>query len=124
VNNVGTVVVNGETKGSVDYSWTEDGKLFTTSGTADWSTWTSSAGAATVWPEGRQNVRVTYDHGYVSGTTVDVPNDVRMVALSVAERLVLQGPVILETIGDVTVRWSTNQLDLTDGEKAILAKYR
>lgn len=73
------------------------------------------------WPAGRQNVTVTYVHGY---GTADVPRDVRAVALSVAQRLVIQGPPIQETVGDVSLRYSTSQLDLTAGEMAILAKYR
>ena len=41
------------------------------------------------WPTGRQNIQVTYSHGYESA---DLPRSVRMVALAVAARLVVQGP--------------------------------
>lgn len=74
-----------------------------------------------VWPEGYQNVTVTYVHGYADA---DIPRDLRMVALSVASRLVVQGPAQYETVGDVSVRYGTNATDLTDGERRILRKYK
>jgi hypothetical protein len=74
-----------------------------------------------VWPKGRQNVSVTYEHGY---TTTDFPRSVKMVALEVASRLVVQGPVQEESQGDLRVKYSVAATDLTAGEKAILRKYR
>ncbi|HMF60999.1 MAG TPA: hypothetical protein VK595_11545 [Vicinamibacterales bacterium] len=73
------------------------------------------------WPAGRQNVVVTYDHGYADA---DIPRDVRMVALAIASRLVLQGPLIQETLGETSARYGVNSTDLTNGELRILRKYR
>jgi hypothetical protein len=47
-----------------------------------------------------------------------------MVALEVASRLVVQGPVQEESQGDLRVKYSVAATDLTAGEKAILRKYR
>jgi hypothetical protein len=74
-----------------------------------------------VWPRGRQNVVVKYKHGYRS---TDVPDDVRMVALELAKRLVIQGPAVSETNGDVSVRYGLNADDLTANERRILRKHR
>ena len=74
-----------------------------------------------VWPAGRQNIEVTYEHGYA---TADLPRSVRMVALHIASRLVIQGVAQYETVGDVQMRYGVNATDLTDGERRILRKYR
>ena len=74
-----------------------------------------------IWPAGRQNVTVTYDHGWPDE---DIPRDLRMVALAIATRLFVQGPSAQETIGDVSVRYAANATDLTAGELRILNKYR
>lgn len=128
VNAVGTVVVNGVTKGTLDYVSTTDGKLFATSGTANWTTWANGwswlRGGTAVWPAGRQNVVVTYDHGYVDGTAAAVPADVRMVALALASRLAVQGPAMAETQGTDSIRYAAASTDLTNGEQMILRKYR
>jgi hypothetical protein len=110
VNNAGTVTVAGAA--IEDFMLNGHGVLLR--GTA-------GSNPRPLWPKGRQNVTVTYDHGF---TTIDMPRDVRMVALSIAARLVVQGPAIQEQIGAVTVRYGTNATDLTNGEKAILRKYR
>lgn len=118
VSAAGTVVVNGGTLEADDYGFTSDGLLIRTDGTATWSSWTTSPSA--YWPQGRQNVTVTYDYGY-SGT---VPGDVRMVALMIAHRLVTQGGNTSETVGQVTKRYAAAATDLTNGEQAILRKYK
>ena len=74
-----------------------------------------------VWTAGRQNVEVTYVHGYPDA---DLPRSVRMVALTIASRLVIQGVAQYETVGDVQMRYGVNATDLTDGERRILRKYR
>jgi hypothetical protein len=74
-----------------------------------------------IWPEGRQNVTVTYDHGYADS---DLPRDVRMVALSIASRLVVQGVATQESNGPVSVTYGGPATDLTAGEERILQKYR
>jgi hypothetical protein len=73
------------------------------------------------WPRGRQNVTVTYDHGYAD---TDLPRDVRMVALSIASRLVVQGVATQESNGPVSVTYAGAATDLTLGEHRILQKYR
>lgn len=81
---------------------------------------TSTVGFAK-WPEGRQNVTVTYNHGFANDA---VPNDVMMVALMVASRLAVQGPLKSESIGQVSATYAVAATDLTEGEKLILRKYR
>jgi hypothetical protein len=110
VNAVGTVF-EGSTAVS-DFSLNGNGILFRGSAGVD---------PRPVWPRGRQNIQVTYDHGYAE---VDLPRDVRMVALSIASRLVVQGPALEESIGDVRVKYGVNSTDLTNGELRILKKYR
>jgi hypothetical protein len=139
----GTVVVDGY--GTItDYVLADNGRLIrkNLSGTAsvdewwlyDWLWgWPSSPYASTIfnnsvavppapiWPYGRQNVTVTYDHGY-AGTAI--PQPIREVALSYAARLVTQGAAISETVGAVSVRYAGAAGDLTTTEKLILRKYR
>lgn len=119
VTNVGTVTVNGEE--ITDYAYTENGKLIRTSEEEPtWSTWGQSYQPSSFWPQGRQNIEVSYTHGY-AGT---VPSDVRMVALSIAHRLVTQGGAISEQVGDVRKTYAVSSTDLTNGEKAILRRYK
>lgn len=119
VSAAGTVVVNGGTLESDDYTVTAGGHLIRTGGTATWSAWSQTGYACAYWPKGRQNIEVTYDHGEDT-----VPSDVRMVALMIAHRLVTQGGATSETVGPVTKRYAVASTDLTAGEKAILRKYR
>ena len=112
VTAAGTVVLNGGTV--TDYVLNGNGMLFR--GTAG-----SRSYYRPFWPVGRQNITVTYDHGYPDA---DLPRDVRMVALSVASRIVVQGVASEESVGDVRIRYSAASMDLTEGEKAILNKYR
>lgn len=81
----------------------------------------SSEDVVPSWPEGRQNITVVYDHGWA---TASVPADLAMVALAVAARLAVQGPLLQESMGQTAVRYAVASTDLTDGEKAILRKYR
>lgn len=111
VSTVGTVVVNGGTV--ADYRLNDNGVLFRTAGTATSWDWPVQ------WPAGRQNIAVTYDHG---GTAV--PSDVRMVALTIASRLVIQGVAQSEVLGSQQIRYGTNSTDFTAGERAILRKYK
>lgn len=91
-----------------------------------WSTQSIRA----VWPVGRNNLEVTYSHGYTDDL---LPRDIRMVALSIAARTYQQsagasGSVVSETIGQYSVRYSdsssTSSSDLNFSEKTILRKYR
>ena len=116
VTNAGTVLVNGGT--ITDYiPPTPDGFLYR--GTAIAGPWQRP-----IWPLGRQNVQVTYDHGYlIAGTVNNVPRSIRMVALMIAQRLVVQGVAQSETVGDVTMDYGMAASDLTKGENAILYGY-
>lgn len=110
VSAAGTVTVNG----TAETAWTvtPTGMLFR-----------GSAGVVPrlEWPRGRQNIEVTYDHGYAAA---DLPTSVRMVALALASRLVVQGVAQSETVGDVTVAYAASSTDLTDNELRILIKHR
>jgi hypothetical protein len=110
VSRAGTVLVNGTAV--TDYTLNGNGILFRGS---------VGVNQGSTWPAGRQNISVTYDHGYAA---VDLPRDVRMVALSIASRLVVQGPAKQESLGAVSVTYAVNATDLTNGEKLILGKYR
>jgi len=110
VSAAGTVVVNGGTV--TDYMLNDNGILFR--GTA-------GCDPRPVWPIGRQNVRVTYDHGYAE---VDLPRDIRAVALTIAERFAVQGVAIEESVGPVRIKYAAAATDLTNGEKWIIHKYR
>jgi hypothetical protein len=111
VADAGTVLVDGEE--IVDYVLTDNGILIRKSVEAPFSTLT--------WPMGRQNITVIYDYGYLEA---DMPQDVRMVALAIASRLVLQGPAIQEAVGENSMRFAVASTDLTAGEAAILRKYK
>ena len=110
VMTAGTVIVNGGTV--TDYMLNGNGILLR--GTA-------GCDPRPVWPIGRQNVTVTFTHGYAE---VDLPRDVRMVALSIASRLVVQGVALEESVGPVRMKYANAATDLTNGEKMILGKYR
>lgn len=110
VANAGTVSVDGAAV--TDYMLSDNGLLLR--GTA-------GVLPRPTWPEGRQNVTVTYEHGYQDSS---LPRDVRMVALSLASRLIVQGVAVQETVGDASVRYAGPASDLTAGEQMILAKYR
>lgn len=75
----------------------------------------------TTWPEGRQNVEVTYEHGY---ETADFPRSVRMVAVAIAARISVQGLASSESLGDVSVTYAGPAMDLTANEQRILQRYR
>lgn len=73
------------------------------------------------WIKGRQNFTVTYTHGYPDA---EIPRDLRMVALSLAGRIYMQGPVVFESIGKRQVRYAGPAMDLSKSEHAILLKYK
>lgn len=113
VVSVGTVSVNGSA--ITDYVATDRLLLRGSVGECSWSGWRPT------WPRGRQNIEVSYVHGY---GTADVPRSVRMVAVSIASRLIVQGPAQSETVGDVTMNYGMAASDLTQGELRVLNKYR
>lgn len=118
VSNVGTVNLIdslGGTTAVTDFAVSEQGILFRTRGSA------LDPSPPYVWPAGRQNVEVNYTHGY---GTADFPADIRIVALSAAARMVIQGPAMFEVMGQQQIRYGVNSTDLTPGEKMVIAKYR
>jgi hypothetical protein len=110
VNSAGTVTVNGGTVS--DYTLSSNGILFR--GTA-------GVDPRPVWPMGRQNVQVIADVGY---DDQDIPRSVRKVALDVAVRMVVQGPLKQETVGPVSASYAVNNADLSSTEMLILRKFR
>lgn len=110
VTTVGTVTVNGVDED--EFMWTAEGKLLR--GTA-------GELPRTAWPRGRQNVAVTYVHGW---TADEIPRDIRVVALSVATRLIVQGIARAESIGETSVTYASASTELLPGEQRILRKYR
>lgn len=121
VLNAGTVLVNGGTV--TDYVVdTDRGRLVRKLDVAasDWWWDIDWSVLGTVrWPQGYQNVEVTFEHGYS-----DIPSDVKMVALNIAQRLVVQGPAVYETAGPDSVRYAGPAMDLSTTEKLVLHKYR
>lgn len=117
VTAAGTVTVAGTA--ITDYVLNGNGILYrkTTGTDVDYT----DAYRTLTWPVGRQNVVVTYDHGYADA---DLPRSVRMVALAIASRIAVQGGALQEAVGDTSVRYAVASTDLTNGEKAILRKYR
>lgn len=110
VSAAGTVTVNGTAV--TDYELSDNGMLLRGSAGID---------PRPVWPSGRQNVVVTYDHGYASA---DLPRSIRMVALSLAARILVQGVAVEETVGQVRVKYAGPAMDLSKSEEMILRKYR
>jgi hypothetical protein len=81
---------------------------------------TNGAYPRPTWPAGRQNVQGTVVTGY---GTADMPRSVKMVALAIASRLVIQGPALEENLGSSRVKYAAASTDLTAGELRILRKY-
>lgn len=72
------------------------------------------------WLYGRGVIEVTYTHGYET-----VPDDLVLLATTLAARVYDQGLVSSENIGGVQTTYSTSAaLDLSSGEQVLLAKYR
>lgn len=114
VSTVGSVTVNGTAV--TDYTLNNNGILFRGSVSAEGSPYSAST-----WPEGRQNVSVSAVYGY---STADFPRSVRMVALALASRLVVQGVALEESVGPVRMKYAVASTDLTKGELIVLRKYR
>ena len=117
VSAAGTVTVAGGTV--TDFVLNGNGILFRKASDTDVDY--TDAYRTLTWPVGRQNITVTYEHGFADA---DLPRDVRMVALAIASRLVVQGVATEETIGDVRMKYAGAASDLTAGELRILRKYR
>jgi hypothetical protein len=108
--NCGTVVIANQ--GTItDYMLGEANRLLR--GTAG----AGGVGTRPFWPRGRQNITVTYEHGFLPD---DLPRSVRMVALSIATRIVVQGVAESETVGDVSISYGGRAGEITAGEKNVL----
>lgn len=116
----GTITSGTVTGGSAVTDWAlrDDGVLLRTAGAAVAVT---DDVVPSIWPTGRQNIAVIYNHGYGTAT---IPDDIKMVAISIANRLITQGGAISETVGQVSKRYAVASTDLTNGEMAILRKYK
>ena len=101
-----------QTMGTTDYSLNGDGVLYATN-----TGGTSLFGS--IWPKGRQNIAVTYDHGYS-----ELPASVTGIAVTVASRMLVQGPALFESMGDLNVRYAAESTALMPTERLVLAKYR
>lgn len=121
VTAAGTVAIDGTALAATDYKVTSEGELFRTDGTATWAdNGGYPASPVAYWPQGRRNISVTYDYGYAGSA----PDDVRMVALAIATRLITQGGAVQETVGQVSKKYAAAATDLTNGERAILRRYK
>jgi hypothetical protein len=119
----GTVNAGSIMGGTTISSWMlrHDGVLLRTAGAAVADPSYSGETYPLRWPKGRQNIAVEYVSGY---GTADLPRDIRMVALQIAARLVVQGVSVYETVGDVSMRYAGPATDFTNGELRILRKYK
>ena len=115
---------------AVDYRLGGSGILWRFVGLSAWPWWGSP-----IWPLGRQNVRVTHDHGYaLPGDEGDppLPSDIQLVTMQVAARGLAVATsagrlVSAETIGSYSISYDTAQsqgADLLELEKRILDHYR
>jgi len=113
----GTVAIMGTAV--TDYKLSEDGLLLRTPGTV--TGYWDGCWPYVIWPKGRQNISVTYEHGYEEAL---LPRDVRLLALSIAARVVVQGVAKDESIGQAKITYGVSSTDLTSGEQMVVQKYR
>jgi hypothetical protein len=114
VTAAGTVTVHGTAV--TDYVLNGNGILFRRGTiTSSWC-W-----PGLTWPYGRQNITVTYNHGYADA---NIPRSVRVVALAIAGRIAVQGAALKESMGDVSMEYAAASTDLLPGELMILRKYK
>lgn len=115
VLNAGTVIESGGTLTlGTDYKLGANGILYRLPGVMD-SGWGTEQCRSYWWP-GRQNIEVTYSHGYA-----EVPASIRGVALELASRLYGQASgVVFEQLGQHSVRWDKTASELTPTEKLVL----
>lgn len=116
VTQLNSVEIDGEVV--TDYVLGRKGIVYRRSSTFASDPWADCIPPA-IWPLGRQNIGVNYSHGYDT-----IPSSIRIVALTIAARLVIQGVAQYETVGNVSVRYDINATDLTAGERRILYKAR
>ena len=100
------------------YTWTiqDDGCLI-----AQWLPEGATQSYPLVWPRGRNNVEITYTHGFQDA---DFPRSLRMVALKLASRFYTQtGGVVFESLGQRSVRYETDAGKLETGDRLILRRH-
>lgn len=85
-------------------------------------------GLAGYWPRGDANVEIDYSHGYEWGEDASaetLPAELKLLALTLAGRAYQQGLARQEATGSSSITYSVaSSLDLSSGEKNIIAKYR
>lgn len=121
VNSVSQVVEDGGTLSSGDYTIDAQTGSLIRIPVDGYVSSNRSLRPSVVWNRGRQNIQVTYDHGW---NPDDIPRDVRMVALNVAARFYQQGPADWEVLGQRQVRYTVGQSELTPNELRVLTKYK
>jgi hypothetical protein len=117
VEEVSTVVVQGQ-EDSTDYGFTlhDSGVLLRI-----WDPVDALTTSWAKWPKGRNNIEVTYTHGYADA---DFPRSIRMLAVRMAARFYQQAPgVVFESLGQRSVRYDTDAGDLSTAEKLIVRKH-
>lgn len=104
VTAVASVTVDGTLVDTDLYTWTRAGVLERVSG---------------AWTVGRDNVAVTYTHGYPAA---DIPSEFRLVTLKVAARA-LENPYGLtqESLGNLSRSWAAG-MELTEAERATVLR--
>ncbi len=103
-----------------DFVWSANGLLIRKSANFTSSVWADCL-PPSIWPVGRRNITVTYDHGYAAD---DLPRSVRVVALQIAERLLVQGVAQAENVNGQAITYAAAATDLTAGERMILERFR
>lgn len=122
VNTVGTVQEDGAVLPATDYVLDPTtGSLIRVPSGQGYVSSNTQLAPSVVWNRGRQNIQVTYDHGW---SLADIPRDVRMVALTVATKLFEQDAAVFETLGARSVRYASEAADLSANELRILHKYK
>jgi hypothetical protein len=116
VESVASVTVAGEEEWmGYSYELHDSGVLMRTWEAFDITVAASSA----IWPKGRNNVEVTYTHGYSDD---EFPRSVRMLALERAERIYKgSSGVVFETLGQRSVRYG--ETDLSSSDELIIRRH-
>lgn len=124
VEEVSSVVVTGE-EDFTGYTYTlhDSGVLLRSYNTENVSGWDGCAAHHGLrWPKGRNNIAITYTHGY---TDAEFPRSVRMLALKLAETFYRSRPagLVSETLGQHSVNYASEGTFLSPGEQLIIRKH-
>lgn len=95
-----------------DYVWYRNGSLIRGGYGPPWG--------SAIWSPDRQNVLVTYSHGYL-----DIPLDLKLACIQVAQNLtgVVQGDVVSKSIGTLSVTYAQTSSAIAS-QQAVLGLYR